>query len=137
MQIRALEYFHEEINNHIFKRTEYYLHKGFISVLPSITKLLIICTSSGSFVSWLNLIRHEGHEPILRVTAWNSPSNRVKKTIESQWQLMLLPAIGTRRNYRNGHQVLSFSKKRSQGTQKSLIKTTYFFFQRSSICNLV
>lgn len=51
MQISALEYFHEEINTHIFKRTEYYLRKGFISMLPSITKLLTICTSSGSFVT--------------------------------------------------------------------------------------
>ena len=51
MQISALEHFHEEINNHIFKRTEYYLHKGFISMLPSITKLLTICTSRGFFVS--------------------------------------------------------------------------------------
>lgn len=51
MQISALEYFYEEMNNHVFKRTECYLHKGFISMLPSITKLLTICTSSGSFVS--------------------------------------------------------------------------------------
>lgn len=51
MQVSALEYFHEASNNHVFKRTEYYPHKGFISTLPSTTESLSSCTSSGSFVS--------------------------------------------------------------------------------------
>lgn len=91
--------------------------------------------SAGSFVSWLNLIRHEGHEPILRVTAWKSLSNKVKKAIESRWQAMWLPAIGTTRHYRNGHQVLSFSKNIHRNTK--IPYKVNIFPQYSGIQNLV